>query len=563
MSGLQSVRIQRFKRIVDGGMDLTDVNVLVGGNNSGKSSIIQGLHFGIALLQTVGLADKWTAAKTLSTSLNPNQLIYSPSEDVYALGPGGKLLASTDQAISLDLNLKSGQACSVSVRKGRNRNILVTVQNAQVAKNLSSLEKPFSIFSPGLAGIVKRESHVSDGVLFRALARGDANLVLRNILLRLWNTADWLPFLTDLHEVFPNLDIRVKFEEKTDELIDVQIKSAEDWVPLEIAGTGVLQTTQILSYIHRFGPSIIVLDEPDSHLHPNNQRLLCALLRKVAEERGTQVLLTTHSRHVVDAIGSSSGFFWIRNGCVDVASADDEIGILLDIGALDVKERVGQKTTKAVVLTEDALTKPLELVLDSSGFDLAKTVVLPYFGVTAIKHLRPLVNVIRGSNPSAKIILHRDRDFLTDEEVESWRTEVRAFNVEPFVTRGRDIESHFIDAKYLAGANPTVSESEFDKLIDTAAKTMQQQIVKDYVNGRIDHLRKGPKPGAVDPGAIAVEANSAVSTDVRKYCGKSVLRAVKLEFQTKHGANLVTSQKSEQLKDSSLVGVAKKIFKAS
>src|ERR1035438_4570803 len=95
----------------------------------------------------------------------------------------------------------------IGIRNGRNRNILVTIENAPVAQNLSSLEKPFSIFSPGLAGIAKRESYVSDGVLFRALARGDANLVLRNILLRLWDTADWQPFLSDLREIFPNLDI--------------------------------------------------------------------------------------------------------------------------------------------------------------------------------------------------------------------------------------------------------------------------------------------------------------------------------------------------------------------
>src|ERR1039457_2980741 len=47
---LQSVRIQRFKRIKDASIDLKTVNVFVGGNNSGKSSLIQGLHFGIGLL---------------------------------------------------------------------------------------------------------------------------------------------------------------------------------------------------------------------------------------------------------------------------------------------------------------------------------------------------------------------------------------------------------------------------------------------------------------------------------------------------------------------------------
>jgi predicted ATP-dependent endonuclease of OLD family len=118
--GLQSMRIQRFKRIKDAAIDLGAVNVFVGGNNAGKSSIIQGLHFGVGLLQTIALSGPWKA----STSLNPTQLIYSPAEDIHALGVGGKLFEDEHKAIRLEFNLMSGESCAVDVRKGRNRNVL-------------------------------------------------------------------------------------------------------------------------------------------------------------------------------------------------------------------------------------------------------------------------------------------------------------------------------------------------------------------------------------------------------------------------------------------------------
>ena len=255
---LQSVRIQRFKHIKDASIDLKAVNVFVGGNNSGKSSLIQALHFGVGLLQTIALSGQWKA----STSLNPTQLIYSPAEDIHALGPGGKLFENENEAIALQFNLASGESCSVNVRKGRNRNILVAINNTATAKLLSSLERPFSVFSPGLAGIAKRESYVSDGVLLRTLARGDANLILRNILLRLNKSQSWDNFLDDLRHVFPKVEIDVQFAEKTAEVIDVFIATDGQKVPLEIAGTGVLQAVQILSYIHRFSPSLVVLDGP-------------------------------------------------------------------------------------------------------------------------------------------------------------------------------------------------------------------------------------------------------------------------------------------------------------
>lgn len=558
---LRSVRIERFKRIIDAPFDLGSLNVLVGANNSGKSSIIQGMHFAVGLLQTIGLTrDLSNGPASISTSLAPNQLIYSPSDDVYALGSGGRLLEDAEQAICLTLTLDSGESCKLSIRKGRNRNLLVTVEQTQTAHKLSSLKRPFSIFSPGLAGIAKAETYLSDGVLLRALARGDANLVLRNILLRLWNTPEWDAFLTDLHEVFPGSDIHVAFEEETDEFINVQMHVQGEWVPLELAGTGILQATQILSYIHRFAPSLVVLDEPDSHLHPNNQRLLCALLRRITEERATQVILTTHSRHVVDAVGGRSGFLWVRNGTVDSATVDDEIGVLLDIGALDIKERAGNQSTKAVILTEDEITRELECVLEASGFDLDKSAILPYYGVTGIKQLRPLVNLIRSSNGTAKILVHRDRDYLSEEETEAWKKDVRALGAEPFITKGVDIESHLVDPNHLATLNPGFSSTYFKEIIAEARTRNHDHLTQRYFNGKVDVARKSGTYGKLDLGKLATESGKIIKADPRYHHGKTLLAALRHIHREQHSRNLTTSQASQHIKDDELHAIARKVF---
>lgn len=228
VSKLQTIRIQRFKRIEDAPITLNDVNVLVGANNSGKSSIIQALHFGIGILQTIRLNHNWSPIATnLSISLSPQQLIYCPSEDVYALGPKGQLFEDQARAIRFLYTLENGNEFSISIRKGRNRNILAVVDNPIVAYEFSSLENPYTVFSPGLAGISKKENYVSDGVLLRTIARGDANLVLRNILLRLWGTDKWTNLIEDLHYVFPELELEVRFVLTTDEFISVEAKTPE------------------------------------------------------------------------------------------------------------------------------------------------------------------------------------------------------------------------------------------------------------------------------------------------------------------------------------------------
>jgi hypothetical protein len=561
VSQLIAARIQRFKAIEDAPLDLGSLNVLVGANNSGKSSIIQGLHFGVGLLQTILLSGNWTSGKSISTSINPTQLIYSPSEDVNSLAMGGKLLEKPESAIRLEFTLASGEKPAVSVRKGRNRNILVTVDTPTAAKRLASLESPFSVFSPGLAGVSKTEQYVSDGVLLRTIARGDANLVLRNILLRLWNTPEWDGFLSDVREIFPQLQFEVDFKRETDEFISVKVKTGQELIPLELVGTGVLQAAQILSYIHRFTPSIVVLDEPDSHLHPNNQRLLCALLRKVAEDRGTQILLTTHSRHVVDAIGGSTKFLWVRNGTVESAGADDEIGVLLDIGALDVKERAGQAGTKVIVLTEDENTRPLEALLNSSGFVLENTAILPYYGVSTIKQLRPLVRMISGINPDAKIVLYRDRDYMTDEEVDEWKNSVRKLRVEPIVPRGVDIESQFTGAKHLAAVNPGRTEADFERLVAAAQESCEDKSVQSYVNGRIEIARSQGTHAQINHGQLAVEAGKAVKGDLGRLShGKTVLKRLRSDYQKEYGENLKDTIAGEHAALDELQVVAKKVF---
>lgn len=56
---LRSVRIERFKRLASVNFNVSDVNILVGGNNSGKSTVIQAVHFAFTLFQSLAIANKW------------------------------------------------------------------------------------------------------------------------------------------------------------------------------------------------------------------------------------------------------------------------------------------------------------------------------------------------------------------------------------------------------------------------------------------------------------------------------------------------------------------------
>jgi hypothetical protein len=159
---LKSIHIKRYKGIEDANFNLEPINIFIGANNSGKSSVAQIVHFGISVLQSIELVGGWSRG---AASISPTQLHYSPCVDLYALGHRKRLIESEDSAIELSLTLNDGELITLTIRKGRNENINVRFSNAEAAQTIANLEKPYTIYSPGLAGIARSEEFVSNGVL--------------------------------------------------------------------------------------------------------------------------------------------------------------------------------------------------------------------------------------------------------------------------------------------------------------------------------------------------------------------------------------------------------------
>jgi hypothetical protein len=64
-------------------------------------------------------------------------------------------------------------------------------------------------------------------------------------------------------------------------------------------------------------------------------------------------------------------------------------------------------------------------------------------------------------------VVHRDRDYMTQGEATMWSEATAKLGVEPFLTKGVDIESDFLDSEYLAKLNPNFTK---DNLIVLSAK---------------------------------------------------------------------------------------------
>lgn len=120
------------------------------------------------------------------------------------------------------------------------------------------------MYVPGLAGVPATEPYRTPAALRKAAARGDANAVLRNILWSLRSDNDaWDAFSEHLSRVFPEIIVNSTFDPNVDEYVDVTIERQGIKLPIDAAGTGFLQTVQILAYTAKYKPKLLLLDEPD------------------------------------------------------------------------------------------------------------------------------------------------------------------------------------------------------------------------------------------------------------------------------------------------------------
>lgn len=522
------IKIERFKNLEEINLELSNITLLVGGNNAGKTSVLQAMQFGASVAQTTSMVSGQWRHNRIATSIGQSELIYSPIKDVLSLGFNGQLRQSEEEQIKITY-ATAGSEASVLVSKGKNKNIRLVVEGSHLGEQLQQLEPPFCALVTGLAGVPAEEEFETKIVVRKAAAKGDSNSVFRNILLQLRsNNEKWTKFSKQLERIFPGYSIDVNFNAEVDEFIKCTVNRSGTSYPIDTCGTGVLQAIQIFSYINLFSPKILLLDEPDSHLHPNNQKQLAAELIE-ASNNGTKIVISTHSRHIIDALKDDSQLIWLKNGEIAEDAPDYELNALLDIGALNIGERL--RNPSCIILTEDDDTSLIETILERNGYDLDECDILSYSGCTNTSTAIALIAHVKRSHPNAQYIVHRDRDFLDQADLDRYEAQFNPLGVETFIPDGNDLEFYFTSPEHIAAAcNVDIAIAR--DIVTNAFNARQAELRAKYINTRsMNLLKKGLKP---DAGNIANEciANMTAPNSIYVH-GKILLKGIRDELRNR------------------------------
>lgn len=559
---LTKLVLENFKKVQRVEIDLAGLNVLVGGNNSGKSSVLQGIHFSIAAAIASRMAGKDTYPQ--------ESLLYCPARNFEVLRHGG---VYTNQSHFSYLKVsarfpddENDSTHNIRIYRGRNEGNVGCIRSSAVrlGQAISNSENLFSIYVPGLAGVPQSEQFRTESVVRRGVASGDANLYLRNVLY-LIQKYDRLPILIErMKRLFPQFHVRINFDPKQDIYLDVQVSTTSHFgrhCPLELVGTGVLQALQIFAYVTLFEPKLLLLDEPDSHLHPDNQALLAAALQFIASDTLTKVIVSTHSRHLVDALYDESNFIWLKEGqVVQQGIALNVLPILMELGALDSLDRLRAGTIRSVFLTEDRNTSMLKSLVLHSGFQKNDTLFFSYKTSSNLESALILADFIKEIAPLTNVIIHRDRDFLTAGEVERVVQKFGTSTIN-FITEGCDIESYFLAPRHLAFLLQ-VEEQEVIDWLDELATIHHNELAHAFTRKRDEAKQLLYRANPNDFPATLTLLGNTIPLSSEKRRGKDMLSYVRGAMHQRFGLSPNVVSTSEHVESPLLVALSQAIVLA-
>lgn len=297
----------------------------------------------------------------------------------------------------------------------------------------------------------------------------------------------------------------------------------------------MLQALQIFSYVTLFEPRLLLLDEPDSHLHPDNQVLLAAALQETASTTTTQVIVSTHSRHLVDELHEDANFVWLKEGKVHEQGVGlSRLPVLLELGALDSFDKLQGGAYDWVFLTEDTDRRMLETLLANVGFPMAKCLFFSYKTSTNLEAAKLLTDFILASAPATKVVIHRDRDFMIENEADVVAANITSCGAVPFITEGCDIDSYFLAPEHLSH-RIGVSTAEVIAWLDQIATEMQAELQHLFTRKR-DEIKHALYREKLDikklPDTLTLLGRD-IPLDVSKRHGKKFLKQAKAGLKAK------------------------------
>jgi hypothetical protein len=323
MGVITKIVVKNLKRFEKEEIPLSDVMVFAGPNNSGKSTAIQALTLWYFCLQ------RWLSERGEETGskakdrpgmpLTRKDLTVVPARSVRQMWHDCVVMLAGNQVVPIQIIVSGIEGsvpwtCGVELRY-QSTEQFYTNPISEDGERLEAPQIPKVVRAltvahlPPLAGLQREEEKLEEGAQNRRIGEGRAGDILRNLVLTVYekDRENWKQIQKFMEDLFQVELLPPEYVAQTSEIIleyknlrEKRKKGREDHLDIATGGSGFHQVLLLLAFIYARPGSVLLLDEPDAHLEMIRQRQVFSLLRQLVADRGSQLVVATHSEVIFD-----------------------------------------------------------------------------------------------------------------------------------------------------------------------------------------------------------------------------------------------------------------------
>ncbi len=293
---IKKVKLRYFKRFKDESFELSDSIILAGSNNSGKSTLLQA----IALWNLA--RQKWLArSKTKqgkAVAITRQELTTMPLREMNLLwtdrstallkkelSAGHKLgtprllvieIEAISWSVAFEFYYQSAEQVYIKPSQNIEDSTYKLIQDLQV------------VYVPPFSGIGAEETGYD--IQYQVYQQ---------------NSDNWQQLSKYILDIFGYKLLKPIYDGRPFIACEYQVigsnkQGKKPKLDISSAGSGFLQVLMLMGFFYARPASILLLDEPDAHLHIALQKQIYELLQKISYHRACQLLIATHSEVLID-----------------------------------------------------------------------------------------------------------------------------------------------------------------------------------------------------------------------------------------------------------------------
>ncbi|MBL9175314.1 MAG: AAA family ATPase [Verrucomicrobiales bacterium] len=543
---LKTVTLKNFRCFKDHTIELENKTLIVGKNNAGKSTCIEGLRLVSLVTERLGSLHlhpppSWTDLPRRAAGVSPSleSIEIHGSSLFHNYGePPAVVSAKFDHGSSVDVHIGPDLALHA----------VIYDQDGEPANKRSSITAariPRVSILPQISPLIETELVLEDSYVRQNIQTSLSSRHFRNQL-RIFRE-HFKDFQLNVSATWPGVAIQQLAippitEQKS---IPIQLLVRDNDFTAEAAwmGHGLQMWLQTIWFLARnAASSVLILDEPDVYMHADLQRKLVRMLTR----DNRQFIIATHSPEMLAEVEPDSVVILDRKRRISRAATSSRAvqELLLRVGSVHNLSLARLASQRRLVLVEGKdvlLLKRLQNAFDPGAERPIDTV--PHVNLGGWNGWSGALTLARffEKNVPDEIKIHciLDRDYHTDEEIAEREKDAADVGINLTVWSAKELENYLIVPAALARLiSKRIGKSVSTLVVEDALDAIVEGMRDDARGSMIDSYRArnpaaGTKP-AIKPAETVFNRRWEESKGRLVVCGKDVLSQISAWAQSEY-----------------------------